>query len=104
MGVQLKWDGDGFLPEIGRKIVSEVIMPGDIQIIGDGTPYVLLSECQTTGGYPRIATVLPCDLPCIAQAPRARRSGSASSPSKKPSKPNAGPPKPSPTCRNAANP
>lgn len=69
MGVQLKWEGDGFLPEIGRKIVSEVIMPGDIQIIGDGTPYVLLSECQTTGGYPRIATVLPCDLPRIAQAP-----------------------------------
>lgn len=69
MGVQLKWEGDGFLPEIGRSIISEIIMPGDIQIIGDGTPYVLLAECQTTGGYPRIATVLPCDLPRIAQAP-----------------------------------
>ena len=25
-------------------------------------------ECQTTGGYPRIGSVLPCDLPCVAQA------------------------------------
>ena len=44
-------------------------MPGDIQITGDGTPFVLLSECQTTGGYPRIGSVLPSDLPRVAQAP-----------------------------------
>lgn len=25
--------------------------------------------CQTTGGYPRIGTVLPADLPRVAQAP-----------------------------------
>ena len=35
---------------------------------GDGTPYVLLAECQTIGGYPRIGTVLPVDLPKVAQA------------------------------------
>jgi allophanate hydrolase len=28
----------------------------------------LLSECQTTGGYPRIGSVLPSDIPLIAQA------------------------------------
>ena len=28
-----------------------------------------MAECQTTGGYPRIGTVLPCDLPRVAQAP-----------------------------------
>jgi 5-oxoprolinase (ATP-hydrolysing) subunit C len=47
----------------GLSLVSEVVQPGDVQLTGDGAPYVLLAECQTTGGYPRIGTVLPCDLP-----------------------------------------
>lgn len=68
MGVRLLPEGDGFHAEAGLKILSEVIVPGDIQITGDGTPYVLLSECQTTGGYPRIGSVLPTDLPRVAQA------------------------------------
>ncbi len=49
-------------------ILSEIIVPGDIQITGDGTPFVLGAECQTTGGYPRIGTVIPPDLPTVAQA------------------------------------
>ena len=49
-------------------MLSEVIVPGDIQITGDGAPFVLMAECQTTGGYPRIGSVLPCDLPRVAQA------------------------------------
>ena len=36
---------------------------------GDGIPYVLLAECQTTGGSPRIGTVIPADLPLVAQTP-----------------------------------
>ena len=36
---------------------------------GDGVPYVLLAECQTIGGYPRIATVIAEDLPRLAQTP-----------------------------------
>lgn len=68
MGVPLESDGEGFQTAGARSVVSEVITPGDIQVTGDGTPYVLLSECQTTGGYPRIATVLPSDLPRLAQA------------------------------------
>lgn len=68
MGVKLGFDGDGFQPEGGRTLVSEVVLPGDIQVTGDGTPFVLLSECQTTGGYPRIGTVIPRDLPRVAQS------------------------------------
>ncbi|WP_299620067.1 urea amidolyase [uncultured Tateyamaria sp.] len=68
-GVRLDSDGDGFSNPKQLSIVSEVIVPGDIQITGDGTPFVLMAECQTTGGYPRIGTVLPCDLPRVAQAP-----------------------------------
>jgi len=68
-GIRLDSDGTGFSNPKQLGIVSEVIVPGDIQITGDGTPFVLMAECQTTGGYPRIGTVLPCDLPRVAQAP-----------------------------------
>ncbi len=68
MGVRVDFDGTGFATSEQLSIVSEVVVPGDIQIAGDGAPYVLMYECQTTGGYPRIACVLPCDLPRIAQA------------------------------------
>ncbi len=67
-GVRMDHDGEGFSTESQLSIVSEVIVPGDIQITGDGAPYVLMCESQTTGGYPRIGTVLPCDLPRVAQA------------------------------------
>jgi allophanate hydrolase len=67
-GVRLGFDGAPFAGAAGLSLVSEVVQPGDIQLTGDGAPYVLLAECQTTGGYPRIGTVLPCDLPLVAQA------------------------------------
>lgn len=69
MGVRLLSDGEGFHSEAGLSVLSEIIVPGDVQITGDGTPFVLLCECQTTGGYPRIGSVLPADLPRVAQAP-----------------------------------
>ena len=68
MGVRILPEGDGFHSEAGLSVLSEVIVPGDVQITGDGTPFVLLAECQTTGGYPRIGAVLPADLPRVAQA------------------------------------
>ncbi len=69
MGVQVEAPGQGFAAQGQLNVLSEIIVPGDIQMTGDGQPFVLMSECQTTGGYPRIGTVLPCDLPLIAQAP-----------------------------------
>lgn len=68
MGVRLAPGGDGFASRAGLTVLSEAIVPGDIQVTGDGAPFVLMSECQTTGGYPRIGAVLPCDLPRVAQA------------------------------------
>ncbi|AHD02143.1 biotin-dependent carboxyltransferase family protein [Leisingera methylohalidivorans] len=68
MGVEMVSDGEGFSADSQLNILSEVILPGDVQMTGDGKPFVLLRECQTTGGYPRIGTVLPCDLPKVAQA------------------------------------
>jgi 5-oxoprolinase (ATP-hydrolysing) subunit C len=68
MGARLEFEGEPFAASGQLSILSEVIVPGDIQMTGDGTPFVLLPECQTTGGYPRIGTVIPADLPRVVQA------------------------------------
>ncbi len=69
MGVRLAWsDGAGFSSAGQLNLLSDFAIPGDIQMTGDGAPAVLLVEAQTTAGYPRLGTVLPCDLPRIAQA------------------------------------
>jgi biotin-dependent carboxylase-like uncharacterized protein len=47
-------------------ILSEGIIPGAIQIPGNGQPIVLLKE-QTVGGYAKIATVISVDIRKIAQ-------------------------------------
>lgn len=69
MGVRMDHDGEPFVAADQLTIVSDVIVTGDIQIAGDGAPFVLMCECQTTGGYPRIGTVLPSDIARVAQAP-----------------------------------
>jgi allophanate hydrolase len=67
-GVRFDQDGAPFAAGTQLQQVSDFISEGDIQMTGDGTPFVLLADCQTMGGYPRIGTVLPVDLPRIAQA------------------------------------
>ncbi len=68
-GMRLAFEGAPFSPEGNLSILSEIAVPGDVQIAGNGQPFILLCECQTTAGYPRIGTVLPCDLPRAAQCP-----------------------------------
>ncbi len=69
-GVKLNHEGDPFATTANQlSLVSEIARPGDIQMTGDGVPYLLGTECQTTGGYPRIGAVLPQDLPRAIQAP-----------------------------------
>ena len=36
---------------------------------GNGQPIVLLADRQTTGGYPKIATVISADLPALGRLP-----------------------------------
>lgn len=52
----------------GSDIISDAIPPGGIQVPAIGEPIILLAERQTTGGYPRIGTVISVDLPALAQA------------------------------------
>jgi biotin-dependent carboxylase-like uncharacterized protein len=57
----------------GSNIVSDGIAPGSIQVPGNGLPIILLADRQTTGGYPKIATVISADLPALGRlAPGAK--------------------------------
>jgi antagonist of KipI len=65
MGVRL----DG--PELKRQdqtdLISEAVAPGTIQVPPSGKPILLLEDCQTIGGYPKIAHVITVDLGVAAQ-------------------------------------
>ena len=67
-GLRLGFDGEGFAAPGQLSLASAPIIAGDIQIVGDGAPAVLLAECQTIGGYPRIGTLLPADLHRLLRA------------------------------------
>jgi KipI family sensor histidine kinase inhibitor len=49
------------------EIPSDGMVPGSIQVPPDGRPIVMGADGPTTGGYPKIATVLTADLPLLAQ-------------------------------------
>jgi biotin-dependent carboxylase-like uncharacterized protein len=65
MGVRLR--GPVLMPEAALSIPSEPILRGSVQVSGDGVATVLLADHQTTGGYPKIATLLDDDLDGFAQ-------------------------------------
>jgi biotin-dependent carboxylase-like uncharacterized protein len=67
MGVRLEDKHGVFADAHILSLVSDAVVPGDIQILGDGTPIVLMRDHQPTGGYPRIATVISADLDRFAQ-------------------------------------
>jgi biotin-dependent carboxylase-like uncharacterized protein len=52
----------------GHDIISDGTAWGSIQVAGDGQPIILLADRPTTGGYPKIATVISVDLSSVAQA------------------------------------
>jgi biotin-dependent carboxylase-like uncharacterized protein len=65
MGMRL--EGPALEHAKGANIVSDGIAPGAIQVPGNGLPIVLLADRQTTGGYPKIATVIAADLPVLGR-------------------------------------
>jgi 5-oxoprolinase (ATP-hydrolysing) subunit C len=56
----------------GHNIVSDGTANGSIQVPGNGLPIVLMPDRNTTGGYPKIATVISADLGRFAQIPAGR--------------------------------
>ena len=65
MGVRLSG------PELCRTddldLVSEAVAPGTMQVPPSSRPILLLGDCQTIGGYPKIAHVITVDLSIAAQ-------------------------------------
>ena len=49
------------------ELISEGVTFGAIQIPPSGQPIVMMADCPTTGGYPKIGTVASADLPLLAQ-------------------------------------
>lgn len=65
MGLRLR--GPRVAPEGALSIPSQAILRGSVQVAGDGVATVLLSDHQTTGGYPKIATLLADDIDGLVQ-------------------------------------
>jgi antagonist of KipI len=65
MGVRL--DGPELKREDESDLISEAVAPGTIQVPPSGKPILLLGDCQTIGGYPKIAHVITVDLGIAAQ-------------------------------------
>ena len=65
MGFRL--EGPALAHKAGYDIVSDGIVSGAVQVPGSRQPIVLMVDNQTTGGYPKIATVASADLPLVAR-------------------------------------
>ena len=65
MGV--RFDGSELKREDETDLISEAVAPGTIQVPPSGKPILLLGDCQTIGGYPKIAHVITVDLGIAAQ-------------------------------------
>lgn len=68
MGARLDGPGLDHRDPTRRDIVSDAILPGAIQVPGNGKPIVMLADAATLGGYPKIATVASADLSALALA------------------------------------
>ncbi|MBK7464393.1 MAG: biotin-dependent carboxyltransferase family protein [Betaproteobacteria bacterium] len=69
MGLRLAGPALAHASPAAADIVSDGVMPGAIQVPANGLPIILLADCQTVGGYPKIATVISADLPRLAHRP-----------------------------------
>ena len=64
-GIRLTGEPLVFREGVEKSIISEGIMPGTIQIPGDGQPIIMLYE-RTIGGYTRVAIVTRADQDLLA--------------------------------------
>lgn len=48
-------------------IISDALFRGAVQVPGNGQPIIMLSDCQTTGGYTKLCFVISADLDVLAQ-------------------------------------
>lgn len=65
MGLRLS--GPRLAHRKGPDTVSDAVVLGSVQIPGDGNPIVMAADRPTTGGYPKIATVITADMDDLGQ-------------------------------------
>ena len=65
MGVRL--EGPRLPVAAALDMLSEGLLRGSVQVPGGGEPLVLMADHQTTGGYPKIATMISADQDVFAQ-------------------------------------
>jgi KipI family sensor histidine kinase inhibitor len=63
----LRLEGPRLAHRGASEIASDGMVPGCVQVPPDGQPIVILADGPTTGGYPKIATVLRADLRKLGQ-------------------------------------
>ena len=67
MGIRLSGPAVAYSDGCDGNILSEGMLPGDVQIPPSGQPILMLADCPATGGYAKIAHVIAADLPLAAQ-------------------------------------
>ncbi len=60
-------DGPALPTRAGPAFISEATPIGSLQVPASGQPILLMADRQTTGGYPKIATVIAADLGVAGQ-------------------------------------
>jgi allophanate hydrolase subunit 2 len=65
-GIRLQGEAVEVKAGLSDSIISEGLVPGAVQVPGDGQPIILLRE-TVTGGYRKIATVISADLHLLGQ-------------------------------------
>jgi antagonist of KipI len=65
MGIRL--NGPPLQLQKKQELITEGVAHGSVQVPPNGQPIILLSDRQTTGGYPKIAQIASVDLPYLAQ-------------------------------------
>ena len=65
MGFRLA--GPALSHAVEEDILSDATPLGSVQVPRSGQPILLMADRQTTGGYPKIATVIAADMPLAGQ-------------------------------------
>ena len=50
-----------------KSILSSAVLPGTVQLTPSGKMIILMKDCQTTGGYPRVLQLTEQAICCLAQ-------------------------------------
>ncbi|MGE5109175.1 MAG: biotin-dependent carboxyltransferase family protein [Sphingobacteriales bacterium] len=65
MGYRLKSDPLSLSQK--KEMISSAVTKGNVQLLPDGQTIALMADCQTVGGYPRIAHIIEADHCICAQ-------------------------------------